>query len=72
MSDKVPVHEMKLRLRWVMIIGLGFFLLSGACIGLMFAGFGMFKWGAAIFIPAGAIFIMSCAVLAMLGKIEKE
>jgi hypothetical protein len=39
---------------------------------MVFAGFRSFRWIAYILMPPGAIFVMCCAVLAMLGKIEKD
>jgi len=63
---------MKLKFRWVMAIGLSAVLLSLGSIGMVFAGFRSFRWIAYILMPPGAIFIMCCAVLAMLGKIEKD
>lgn len=63
---------MKLKLRWVMAIGLAVVLVSMGSIGLVFAGFRAFRWVVYIVMPPGALFIMTCAVLAMFGKIEKD
>ncbi|MEF3063224.1 hypothetical protein V4C85_25855 [Ralstonia solanacearum] len=51
-----------------MAVGLCIVLLSLGSIGLVFAGFKAVY----IVMSPGAIFIMTCAVLAMLGKIEKD
>lgn len=63
---------MKLRFGILMSIGLFFVVTSIGSIGLVFIGLRSFKWVAYIGMPLGAIFIITCSVLAMAGKIEKS
>lgn len=63
---------MKLKYKTLMVSSLVFVAISICSIGMVFAGFHFFRWVVYIFLPLGVIFIMTCSMLAMAGKIDKS
>ena len=72
MHHEVLVYKMKIKFRFLMSVGVALVAISLGSLGLYFVGFHSLKLIPLISIPAGAIFIISCSILAMAGKIERN
>ena len=66
------MYKVRIKANIAIFISLAFLFVSVGSVALVFAGFSSFKWLAYFLVPVGGVFVMTCALLAMMGKFDND